>query len=1370
MYGTLECVGDDVTLKLTAFEVIACSVDGYCCLLDSAGIYASMRTGCIGKELAEFPAVPPGFVSLTSFTLKRVNDDVKMSDCMPSTGVSDSQQTPMDNQLHVSDDAKFTRSLRRRSWINYGAFDNSSDEESDSEQLDQDFSTIRHLPKGVIRGCTECSNCQKVMARWKPENACRPILDEAPVFHPTEEEFKDTLKYIASIRQRVEPYGICRIVPPSSWKPPCPLKEKDRWENSRFATRVQRIDKLQNRNSTRKMYMYYIHMNRKRRRLNPGAQSKASNGDVAGTNELVNININERFGFEPGPQLTLQAFQKYADDFKQQYFHMKDMETDPRYIKEGYQKHQEPTVENIEGEYWRLVEKPSEEIEVLYGADIETGDFGSGFPKPSSEPMDSELEEKYVKSGWNLNNFSRLPGSVLSFEGGDISGSLLKHVEDHHFYSLNYMHWGAPKIWYGVPGKEALKFEAAMKKHQRDLFEEQPDLLHKLVTQLSPSILKSEGVPVYRCAQHPGEFVLTFPRAYHSGFNCGFNCAEAVNVAPVDWLPHGQNAVELYRDERRKTTVSHDKLLLGAAREAIRAHWELQLLRKDTAENTRWKDVCGKDGILTKALKRRVDMEQARREYLCAPSQATKMNSSFDATSEKECIVCLYDLHLSAVGCSCSPDRFSCLNHAKQLCSCAWGERFFLFRYEIGELNMLVEALGGKLSAIYRWAQLDLGLSLSSYVNKDKLQQAPRSNKPTTEVMKVNDPVSVNVDMGGVANIPVFRRENCGSISLVIPQEPNKRQREMPIVAESSDSITNHSSLQKFNQSSAISAAEDVRNIHTGKREDILDGKACDVQLRPSPEIVGESILGLRKDCIFPGSHSVTMPTCQLAEEDSSYTKHSESANSRRKPVGDFNSMPRAPSSNLNTAGTKTDGILSCGDSDPVLSDDEHGDACGSFRAGVQNESAPACQETYVKLQDYVSQETSCNHPLELVINSSKTNASATNRVDAKLQSATDEDSNSLHSEFIKVGNKKDEDHIGYNRIPNDGSERFFIGGIGYEKEICGFSSLGVSDGSCDAKFRSNSQNPELHGNSNPNNESKDEKLTVESSLIPKDRVQQPMMGSMPNNADRFYRQKGPRIAKVVRRINWAVDPLEYGVALSGELWSTSQAIFPKATWSDVNLNIVRKGIFMLEVRQVGSGRTRVGYWMLMLMLMLRATFGARKLTSGDGPRSGSSARVGCMGLVGLLGSILEAEPPGSIDGFEMFGFSSPTIIQGIEAIDCNHACVQYWMSRTEYHNLHGSSTPGNATSDSSHRMEEPTMDQVANDAKNDLKATMNNVGTNTVLQGLFRKADPEELHTLRSLVSSDHFGSNQLLVQLLDEEIQARPQPKLHPCAFDPI
>lgn len=46
--------------------------------------------------------------------------------------------------------------------------------------------------------------------------------------------------------------------------------------------------------------------------------------------------------------------------------------------------------------------------------------------------------------------------------------------------------------------------------------------------------------------QEPGEFIVTFPRAFHSGFSHGWNCAEAVNFASLDWLPIGAEAVQHY--------------------------------------------------------------------------------------------------------------------------------------------------------------------------------------------------------------------------------------------------------------------------------------------------------------------------------------------------------------------------------------------------------------------------------------------------------------------------------------------------------------------------------------------------------------------------------------------------------------------------------------------------------------------------------------------------------------------------------------------------------------------------------------------------------------------------------------------------------
>lgn len=95
---------------------------------------------------------------------------------------------------------------------------------------------------------------------------------------------------------------------------------------------------------------------------------------------------------------------------------------------------------------------------------------------------------------------------------------------------------GEPKTWYGVSRFHADDFERAMQKHAPELFDQSPDLLHHITTNMNPNILQAEGVPIYRTDQYCGEFVVTFPRAYHAGFNQGFNFAEAVNICLPDWV------------------------------------------------------------------------------------------------------------------------------------------------------------------------------------------------------------------------------------------------------------------------------------------------------------------------------------------------------------------------------------------------------------------------------------------------------------------------------------------------------------------------------------------------------------------------------------------------------------------------------------------------------------------------------------------------------------------------------------------------------------------------------------------------------------------------------------------------------------------
>ena len=199
----------------------------------------------------------------------------------------------------------------------------------------------------------------------------------------------------------------------------------------------------------RKKYRNRCHKRRRRKRLRFGMNRRRNASAASETNDCLGSDTDEKFGFQSGSDYTLETFKKYADEYKRRYFGVKGATESIDFQDDNREKRLEPSVVDIEGEYWRIVEDPTDEIEVLaslslflfvtiitdnsfhvlieiqvlYGADLDTATFGSGFPKASAENKISL--DPCVLSGWNLNNLPRLPCSVLSFEKEDISGVLV---------------------------------------------------------------------------------------------------------------------------------------------------------------------------------------------------------------------------------------------------------------------------------------------------------------------------------------------------------------------------------------------------------------------------------------------------------------------------------------------------------------------------------------------------------------------------------------------------------------------------------------------------------------------------------------------------------------------------------------------------------------------------------------------------------------------------------------------------------------------------------------------------------------------------------------------------------------------------------
>jgi JmjC domain, hydroxylase/C5HC2 zinc finger len=256
-------------------------------------------------------------------------------------------------------------------------------------------------------------------------------------------------------------------------------------------------------------------------------------------------------------------------------------------------------------------------------------------------------------------------------------------------YSINYHHRGAPKQWYGVPGsKEASDgLEKVFKSYLSMKMREVPDLLHHITTMFSPRLLQNANVPVCRLLQYEGEFIVTFPRAFHGGFSYGPNAGEAVNFATHDWIYYGADANERYRSFARPAVFSHDRLTFTIAHHLNmqKAYSTCKLLLEElervVQEEFKRRAELSKAGVrdvshLIKLPKNRLD-------------QLDERSAAYD--DKRLCHACRHICFFSAVACECSQSKVSCLRHSHYMCRCPTHKKYFMIWSPNEELKSTVE-------------------------------------------------------------------------------------------------------------------------------------------------------------------------------------------------------------------------------------------------------------------------------------------------------------------------------------------------------------------------------------------------------------------------------------------------------------------------------------------------------------------------------------------------------------------------------------------------------------------------------------------------------------------------------------------------------
>lgn len=326
-----------------------------------------------------------------------------------------------------------------------------------------------------------------------------------PVFCPSENEFENFYNFNKAINKYGMQSGIVKVIPPRNWK-----KSVQRCYNN------ETLDNIKIKNPI----VQHI------------------NGSSSGVYSQQNIEKSRTYSIYQWKELSEKSnYQPPAHRGKEREHTKSSGRQKTR--NDGKNHHPTSVVHintddftperctELEKAYWKSLTY----AEPMYGADV----LGSLFSKK-------------VKS-WNVASLpnvldlmeTKLPGVNDAYlYAGLWKATFAWHLEDQDLYSINYIHFGAPKQWYSIPQEDAGRFHDLMKDTFSEEYRNCSEFLRHKTFLVSPQFLEKNNIQCNRIVHNQGEFMITYPYGYHAGFNYGYNLAESVNFALDDWFPIGK--------------------------------------------------------------------------------------------------------------------------------------------------------------------------------------------------------------------------------------------------------------------------------------------------------------------------------------------------------------------------------------------------------------------------------------------------------------------------------------------------------------------------------------------------------------------------------------------------------------------------------------------------------------------------------------------------------------------------------------------------------------------------------------------------------------------------------------------------------------